>query len=79
MTAWEAGTGMAATEALAARWWLEERRAVDLCQLVLTVEVSSYVGSSCLTVYSQNCKRIPRCCCALSSPMTEATEDGWKC
>ena len=44
MTAREAE--VAAMEAHAVRWWLEERQAVHVCQLVLTVEVYSSVGSS---------------------------------
>ena len=46
MTAGGAGTGLAAADALAAWWWLEERQAVDACQFVLIVEVYPPVGSS---------------------------------
>ena len=50
----EGGTGawLTAADSLAAQLWLEEMRAVDVCQLVLTVEVYPSVGSSRLTVYS---------------------------
>ena len=37
---------VASADALAPRWWLEERQVVDACQLVLMVEVSPSVGSS---------------------------------
>ena len=33
------GAQLAAADALAARWWLEERQAVDACQLVLAIKV----------------------------------------
>ena len=45
MTAW-AGAWLAAANALAVWWWSEEKQAVDVCQLVLIVEVYLSVGSS---------------------------------
>ena len=52
MTARATGGGVAAEEALAARW-LEEMWCVDAGHLVKTVEVYPSAGSSQLTIYSQ--------------------------
>ena len=45
MTAGEAGVELAAAPALP-DGWLEKRQCVDMCQLVLIVEVSPFAGSS---------------------------------
>ena len=53
LTAGKAEAGLAATDVLAAWWWLEERLHVGVGRVVKTTVVCQTVGSSSLTVDSQ--------------------------